>query len=214
VEIKMPASYSRQIILCASDILKELGHSGFNRFLLELNLPDESIGRGSGLMARATSLAEFAIKNPEALSPDRRTIAYEIILRATELWKQGTKANITEAEREKFRVLMNAQGLGEHLLEAEQDSVTIGGEDQGDGWTGSSMTFSANSLVKIREAMDMQRPTQNPSISRKIFIVHGHDGEARETVARFLSSIGLEPIILHEQANRGRTVIEKVEARV
>lgn len=48
--------------------------------------------------------------------------------------------------------------------------------------------------------------------SKRIFIVHGHDGEARETVARFLTNIGFEPIILHEQANRGRTVIEKVEA--
>jgi len=48
--------------------------------------------------------------------------------------------------------------------------------------------------------------------SNKVFIVHGHDGEAREAVARFLEKIGLEAIILHEQPNRGRTVIEKVEA--
>lgn len=48
--------------------------------------------------------------------------------------------------------------------------------------------------------------------SNKVFIVHGHDGEARETVARFLDKMGLQPIILHEQANQGRTVIEKVEA--
>lgn len=48
--------------------------------------------------------------------------------------------------------------------------------------------------------------------SNNVFIVHGHDGEARESVARFLSSVGLAPIILHEQANRGRTIIEKVEA--
>ena len=48
--------------------------------------------------------------------------------------------------------------------------------------------------------------------SRKVFVVHGHDGEAREVVARFLSGIGFEPIILHEQANLGRSVIEKVEA--
>lgn len=48
--------------------------------------------------------------------------------------------------------------------------------------------------------------------SKKVFIVHGHDGEARETVARFLTMIGFTPIILHEQANRGRTIIEKVEA--
>jgi predicted nucleotide-binding protein len=48
--------------------------------------------------------------------------------------------------------------------------------------------------------------------SNRIFIVHGHDGEARETVARFIGNIGFEPVILHEQASRSRTVIEKVEA--
>lgn len=48
--------------------------------------------------------------------------------------------------------------------------------------------------------------------SNKIFIVHGHDAEARETLARFLEKIGFEPIILHEQPNSGRTIIEKVEA--
>ncbi|MPQ87262.1 nucleotide-binding protein, partial [Pseudomonas sp. MAFF 730085] len=31
-------------------------------------------------------------------------------------------------------------------------------------------------------------------------------------VARFLERIGFEAVILHEQANQGRTVIEKVEA--
>jgi hypothetical protein len=51
-----------------------------------------------------------------------------------------------------------------------------------------------------------------PTSSKKIFIVHGHDEGSRESVARFLEKIGFEPIILHEQANRGRTVIEKVEA--
>lgn len=51
-----------------------------------------------------------------------------------------------------------------------------------------------------------------PVKSNKLFIVHGHDGEARETVARFVEKIGLVAIILHEQANKGRTVIEKVEA--
>lgn len=48
--------------------------------------------------------------------------------------------------------------------------------------------------------------------SKKIFIVHGHDVAARESVARFIEKIGLEVVILHEQANQGRTIIEKVEA--
>ncbi len=49
-------------------------------------------------------------------------------------------------------------------------------------------------------------------LSRRVFVVHGHDEGARETVARFLMQLGFEPIILHEQANQGRTVMEKVEA--
>jgi predicted nucleotide-binding protein len=49
-------------------------------------------------------------------------------------------------------------------------------------------------------------------LSRRVFVVHGHDDGAREAVARFLEKIGFEAIILHEQANRGGTVIEKIEA--
>lgn len=52
----------------------------------------------------------------------------------------------------------------------------------------------------------------HPAQSRKVFIVHGHDEGAREMVARFLERLGFQSIILHEQANQGRTVMEKVEA--
>jgi len=47
--------------------------------------------------------------------------------------------------------------------------------------------------------------------TREVFVVHGHDGETKESVARFLEKLGLHPIILHEQPNQGRTLIEKFE---
>ncbi len=55
--------------------------------------------------------------------------------------------------------------------------------------------------------------TPNPGAldSRKIFLVHGHDNEIKETAARYLERLSLEPIILHEQPNSGRTIIEKFE---
>lgn len=62
------------------------------------------------------------------------------------------------------------------------------------------------------EAQGRISPSLVMPMSNKVFIVHGHDGESRETVARFLGNIGFDPIILHEQANKGRTIIEKVEA--
>lgn len=43
------------------------------------------------------------------------------------------------------------------------------------------------------------------------FLVHGHDEAARESVARYLDRLSVKPIILHEQASQGRTVIEKLE---
>ena len=45
----------------------------------------------------------------------------------------------------------------------------------------------------------------------KVFVVHGHDAETKESVARFVQKIGLVPIILHEQASSGRTILEKFE---
>jgi predicted nucleotide-binding protein len=48
--------------------------------------------------------------------------------------------------------------------------------------------------------------------SRKVFLVHGHDEAVKLAVARFLEKLGLEPVILHEQPNKGQTVIEKFEA--
>ncbi|HCX03834.1 MAG TPA: DNA-binding protein [Clostridiales bacterium] len=45
----------------------------------------------------------------------------------------------------------------------------------------------------------------------KIFIVHGHDEASTESVARLIQKFKLEPIILREQANKGKTIIEKIE---
>ena len=53
------------------------------------------------------------------------------------------------------------------------------------------------------------RPKQQ---SKDIFIVHGHDDDAKYEVARFIEQLGLRPIILHEKPDKGRTIIEKFEA--
>lgn len=47
--------------------------------------------------------------------------------------------------------------------------------------------------------------------SNKVFVVHGHDEAAKQGLARFLEKIGLEAVILSEQPDQGRTIIEKFE---
>lgn len=46
----------------------------------------------------------------------------------------------------------------------------------------------------------------------KVFVVHGHDNYLKETAARTLSLLGLDPIILHEQEDYGKKIIEKFES--
>ena len=55
-------------------------------------------------------------------------------------------------------------------------------------------------------------PAPEPTTNKNIFIVHGHDHAAREAVARVVEKLGLGAIILSEQTNQGRTLIEKFEA--
>ncbi len=61
-----------------------------------------------------------------------------------------------------------------------------------------------NNTSKNKEEEKMER--------KNVFIVHGHDNEAKETVARVLEKLGYNPIILHEQASAGMTIIEKIES--
>src|SRR5579859_1723306 len=49
------------------------------------------------------------------------------------------------------------------------------------------------------------------SNTNKVFIVHGHNNEVKVNVARTIEKLGLEAIILHEQPNTGKTIIEKFE---
>lgn len=64
--------------------------------------------------------------------------------------------------------------------------------------------------LNVEEAVKL--PVKTGPAPRKVFVVHGHEDGAREAVARFLEKLGFEAIILMEQANQGRTIIEKFEA--
>ncbi len=61
------------------------------------------------------------------------------------------------------------------------------------------------------ESQDLPRSSSSEKNLSSVFIVHGHDGEVKERTARFIEKLGLTAIILHEQASRGRTIIEKIE---
>jgi predicted nucleotide-binding protein len=60
--------------------------------------------------------------------------------------------------------------------------------------------------VKETRSKAMQKEKEG-----KVFVVHGHDEEMKQSVARFLEKLGLNVKVLHELPDRGRTIIEKFE---
>ena len=68
-------------------------------------------------------------------------------------------------------------------------------------WTNDAQTSLKTDLPNTNEA----------SISERVFVVHGRDEATTHTVARYIEGLGLEVVILREQPNEGRTIIEKFE---
>jgi predicted nucleotide-binding protein len=82
----------------------------------------------------------------------------------------------------------------------------------------------ASSLALLRQAVSFlegeldlappatpHSPATRPKPSRKVFVVHGRDDATKNEVALFLSSIGLEPIILHTRPHGGRNILTKFQ---
>lgn len=53
--------------------------------------------------------------------------------------------------------------------------------------------------------------TLGNSVTNKVFVVHGHDNAVLFRVKETLTTLDLKPIVLREQANGGKTIIEKFE---
>jgi predicted nucleotide-binding protein len=69
--------------------------------------------------------------------------------------------------------------------------------------------LSAKGINMIENKQEKQ--TKDSVAINDIFIVHGRNEGIKAEVANFLRKLNLEPIILHEQANQGKTIIEKFE---
>lgn len=107
-----------------------------------------------------------------------------------------------------------------HLRNLKQDDAVtdlLKELDSFNGWNDAQMFPSVAAKCRvIRDkyrsyVMPLEQKGEKVVTGNKIFIVHGHDSEAKITVARTLEKLGLEAVILHEQADQGKTIIEKLE---
>jgi len=76
---------------------------------------------------------------------------------------------------------------------------------------GQYMKSSIRTTADALGVKHLEIGTTEKIIGNDVFIVHGHDEEAKEKVARFIERAELKSVILHEQPNSGKTLIEKFE---
>jgi len=92
----------------------------------------------------------------------------------------------------------------------DKDTIDLINKDQNSRFLAKWTTPSMKDIVSIIETklgIEYAPPTPN------VFIVHGHNDALRYELKNYLqNTLGLpEPIILHEQPNMGRTLIQKFE---
>ena len=170
-------------------------------------------------MERGIERLRRRIADVEAFDPDT----------VTQRWSPEQKALEKSIDETLTRVFgLNSVDRSRYLSAADLDDGPIGMGQQPpiERVRGFIRAGKANSLAMLQQAVrgleedvaDAPQEVTNPPVpsdqplSRKVFVVHGHDEAPREKVARFLEQIGFEPIILHEQPNRGRTIIDKLES--
>jgi predicted nucleotide-binding protein len=60
----------------------------------------------------------------------------------------------------------------------------------------------------------VDQASTSPTLSTRVFVVHGHDIPALNETELLLRRWGLNPVIVRDRANKGMTVIEKIEANI
>jgi len=127
----------------------------------------------------------------------------------------GMSAIFSKPEWKDSKTLRVTSGVGPDWFAVVEALVTI---EEGQitskfrfRWPLVNFLLEAKTLSDVGAMAVEVAGARTPSDSKEIFVVHGHDEEARSQLKRLLSALGLQPVILSEQTHRGRTIIEELE---
>jgi predicted nucleotide-binding protein len=219
------ASYSRRTVMKACSIIAHLGHSELTQFFNELGLDDFEAPQILGSRhARAMTLGSYYAKHPDQLTADGKPLAAAIVEHAAWIDRRhpDTYLDVKMEDRADFWDSLSVDGyimddqkrlvrlaLGGTLVETNQAPedklmATIFGDKR---------AKSQNELPenKLMATIFGDKGTGVQRLSNRIFIVHGRDKYALTEIQLFLRKLRLEPIVLHEQPNGGRTLITKFQ---
>ncbi|MER9209611.1 nucleotide-binding protein [Mesorhizobium sp. M0771] len=87
-------------------------------------------------------------------------------------------------------------------------------------WWSSNGTLTCQGLDPDKFLPEVQAALGNPvpvvvaTEAKKIFVVHGHDSEARDQLELVLLRLGLKPFILQNSDSGGKTIVEALEQSI
>jgi predicted nucleotide-binding protein len=202
--------FARRTVLKACDILSTLGHTVLDRLLLDIGVDGLQAGRAEGTRAQRTNrLAEYVLRHPEERTAEGEQLALAIVRAAARAdpTYPAERNEMDLATRHEFWNALKRDGyrcadggIVPDVAEAEAAPPYAAPRSRP---AESSSAAEASGVPKRRPSMSHERP--------QVFIVHGRDDAAKHEVARFLQQLDLEPVILHERPNRGRTLITKFQ---
>ena len=108
------------------------------------------------------------------------------------------------------------EGKGKHSFRSDDGGIL--------NWWPSTGTIQIQGKEDARAALEAAISGAVPSKvvlqtaplqpARQIFIVHGHDAEARDQLELALHRLGLEPFVLMNTSGGGKTIIEALEGKI
>lgn len=187
--------YNRATIIAAARVVGDLGHTDLDDLLLEWGLPDLVADRTLGSRAqRGVAIGSYAVARPEEVTADGVPVPMALVRRAVTECIKWLNSKVPGAEADRRRALIAL------LPDAERAILT-------DPIKLSLPDFEDHPAPAVRGM-----PTAveaRPAMTKRVFLVHGRNDAAKNEVTLFLERLGLEVVILHEQANGGRTLLAK-----
>lgn len=201
--------FSRQTVIKACDLLRSLGHAGFDRLLLDIGLNHIDAGRSKGsLMARSVALGVYAVDHIDERTVDGEPLAFAIVRRAAESDPTYTEAEDANEMRRAFWSSLKRDGY--RFEEGRLASI----EAESSPAPQRPYVLHPSNPNPERPTVTTSKPVTPQPLANakpKVFIVHGREQLVKQEVARFVERIGLEAVILHERPNGGRTLITKFQ---
>jgi predicted nucleotide-binding protein len=130
-----------------------------------------------------------------------------------ELWQQRTEVVVRNVLGDANPLYINFQRIPYSLRMYSLETPRSAHEEARVKGVRKAISLLQAAILEVEMSGGAPEPSPGSvAAGSAVFIVHGHDEARKHEVARLVRALtGNEPIILHERANEGRTIIEKFE---